>query len=339
MPQIDHRVTLHNVAEFQEQPDGGIRFQRVPEMVRLALNEHARMRAYDAACTEIRFVMNDRHAEILLHTLADTASVQVFLGDFRVNQEYIVGREPTTIPVQPPEWFLSLPPENLAPLGFAPRVCRIFIARGTVCFHGVKGNVRPPRKDELPALTCLTYGTSITQGAGSSLRHLCFASQTAMRLRADLVNLGFASSCQCEPAMADYMAARNDWDLALLEISTNMSAFSLQEFTERTAYMVNAMASTSPDRLIACMTLFPKTADLGPEHVGRNCGGTPEQYRQALRDVVAECGHPNVALFEGRELLPEWRGLSSDLLHPTDYGHTIIAENLARRLRERLKLK
>lgn len=329
-------VTLHNVAEFREQPDGGIRFQRVPEKVRLTLNEHAQERAFDVVGAEVRFVMNGPRADVTLHALADTASMQVFFGDFRVNQEHLVGAEMKTVTVEKPEWFLSIPRNRLAPLGFAPSVCRVYISRGAVCFHGVKGDVRPPVADELPPLCCVAYGTSITQGAGASMRHLCFVAQTAMRLRADSINLGFASSCHCEQTLADYIAGRNDWNIALLEISTNMSGFPLSEFTSRATYMVNTIAASSPRRIVACMTLFPKAADLGPDHMGRNCGGTPEQYRQALRDAVAECGRPNVFLFEGRELLPDWRGLSTDLLHPTDYGHTIIAENLTRQIRAKV---
>jgi hypothetical protein len=329
-------VTLHNVAEFREQPDGGITFQRVPETVRAQLNEHARERALDTAGTEIRFVMAGPRAEVRLHATWGTAGVQVFFGDFRVNQEHIVGGDMATIAVDRPNWFLSIPPDRLAPLGFAPCVCRVQLIRGSVCFHEVNGDVRPPRREELPAVRFLAYGTSITQGAGASMRHLCFAAQTATRLRADLLNLGFASACHCEPAIADYMAARDDWDVALLEISTNMAGFTLDEFGRRTGYMVNAMAAPSLKRLVACMTLFPKTADLGRGHLAQNCGGTPEQYRQVLREVARECGRANVLLFEGRELLPEWRGLATELLHPSDYGHTIIAENLARQLAERV---
>jgi phospholipase/lecithinase/hemolysin len=49
-----------------------------------------------------------------------------------------------------------------------------------------------------------------------------------------------------------------------------------------------------------------------------------------LREIVA--GKANVKLCEGRALLPEWRRLSADLLHPTDYGHTLIAENLTKEI-------
>jgi lysophospholipase L1-like esterase len=332
-------VSLHNVAELAEMPCGGARFQRVPESVRLGLNEHAQQRMFDVVGTEIRFVLDGDAAEVKLHSLADTISAQVFWGDFRVNAEHVVGSDLFTLRVKRPRWFLSIDPERLQPLGFSPQVCRVFLARGTACFHGVSGDVRPPLPEELPSVCVVAYGTSITQGAGSSLRHLCFVAQTAMRLGADAVNLGCAGSALCEAAMADYIASREDWDLAVLALSTNMSGFALQEFRERVAYMVNTVAAAPGERPVACITLWPKGGDLGPEHVGPRCGGAPEEYRQVLRDVVAECGRTNVHLLEGRELLPEWRGLSADLLHPTDHGHTVMAENLAGRLAEILRAR
>lgn len=327
-------VLLHNVAELTEMPCGGVRFQRAPENVRQGLNDHARERMFDVVASEIRFVMEGDSAEVQLHSLSDVITAQVFFGDFRVNEVHTIGPDIFTLRAQKPAWFLSLDPDGLGPLAFAPCVCRIFLAAGTACFHGVTGDVRPPTPDELPSRRYLAYGTSITQGAGSSLRHLCYVSQAAMRLRADAINLGCGGSALCEAAMADYIAARDDWDFCTLALSTNMSGFPLPEFRRRVAYMVNTVASSPGDRPVACITLWPKGGDLGPEHVNPGCGGAPEEYRQVLREAVADCDRSHVHLLEGRELLPEFRGLSADLLHPTDYGHTIMAQRLAERLED-----
>jgi hypothetical protein len=110
---------LHNVAETLAQPDGGLRFQRVPETVRLTLNEHAQERMLDVTGTEIRFVMEGKQAEVHLHNLAGTGKAQVFFGDFRVNEVHTIGPELRTITVKRPDWFLSLDPQRLAPLAFA----------------------------------------------------------------------------------------------------------------------------------------------------------------------------------------------------------------------------
>ena len=97
--------------------------------------------------------------------------------------------------------------------------------------------------------------------------------------------------------------------------------------------MVDRVAGSNTERLVACITLWPKSGDLGPEHLKPDQGGPPEAYREVLRSVVNKSPHPNVHLLEGPDLLPGTRGLAPDVLHPTDYGHSLIAENLARALK------
>ena len=55
--------------------------------------------------------------------------------------------------------------------------------------------------------------------------------------------------------------------------------------------------------------------------------------REALRDAVAACPHPNVHLVEGAEILRDVGGLTVDLIHPADNGMIQMGENLAAALR------
>ena len=334
---IHGSVELHNVAELRDMEDGGVRFQRVPEDVRLGLNEHAQERMLDVVGSEIRFVIENGSATVDLHAVSAETCAQVFYGDFQSGRIEMIGPERKSLTIEPPAWFMSLDPEQLGRLSFSPRVCRVVLSKGCLCFHGVEGEVRPPTRDEVPSLRYLAYGTSITQGAATTLRHFSYVPQTAWRLGADVINRGVGSSAHCEKILSDYIAERDDWQAATLALSTNMSGFKLDEFERRVAYMVDRVGGSDPARTVVCITLWLKGADLGPEHVNPDAGGTPEQYREVLRKVVADRGHANVHLLEGPELLPEIRGLAPDILHPTDYGHTIIAENLAARLQELLR--
>jgi hypothetical protein len=329
---IHGSVELHNVAEAPPMPDGGARLQRVPEAVRACLSEHGRERMLDPAGVEVRFVVEGGGAAVRLHSLGGRTDVQVFFGDFQAGQTDAVGQALTAVKVDLPEWFLSLDRSALGPTTVSPHVCRILLGGGAVCFHGVEGRVRPPRADEVPALRYLAYGTSITQGAGASVRHMSFVAQTARRLGADAINLGSASSAFAEPAMADYIAARRDWHLATLEPTANMLKFSLEEFRRRTAYLVGTVAGADGARPVACLTLMPLAADSSPRHVGPDWGGTPDDFRRAFREVVQASGRPNVRLMEGADLLPDLRDLTTSMIHPSSYGHTKIAEALAARL-------
>src|SRR5690606_38413608 len=105
---------------------------------------------------------------------------------------------------------------------FSARTWRLLIRGGSVVYRGVSGEgIRPPEAADLPKLKMLAYGTSITQGAHATREHLTYASLTARRLGADLYNLGTGGSAFCENAMADHIADRNDWNLAVLCLSVN----------------------------------------------------------------------------------------------------------------------
>jgi len=205
--------------------------------------------------------------------------------------------------------------------------------RDAVLLHDIRGaGVRPPLADEVPSLRYLAYGTSITQGFDCQGPHLGYVGQTAWRLGADLINLGVGGACHCEPAFAEHIAGRTDWHIATLELSVNMRGFALDEFRRRVGYMVNTVAGADRSRPVACMTLFPFFADFGLEAANGKPGGTPEQYRQALRDVVADSPHANVHLIEGPHLLKNIGGLTADLIHPSDHGMIEIGRRLADRL-------
>ena len=81
-----------------------------------------------------------------------------------------------------------------------------------------------------------------------------------------------------------------------------------------------------------CISLYPYVRDLGIADAGAQYGGTPKEYRQALRDAVAACPTPNVHLIEGPDILTDIRGLTHDMIHPGDHGMIEMGRNLAHRL-------
>jgi hypothetical protein len=97
--------------------------------------------------------------------------------------------------------------------------------------------------------------------------------------------------------------------------------------------MVRTVGGADPRRTVACITLFPFRRDLIPDDPEARHGGTPEQYRQALRDAVAACNLPNLLLLEGPDLLTNLGGLTINLLHPSDNAMIEVGRNLAARLR------
>ena len=335
---IYKNVELHNIEEVRSiQGHDGVRLQRVREDVRLALNEGAQMRMLQPDSAEIRFVADSPVCRVTLSSEAQTR-VTVFNGLFDSGQRFIIGAEPQTIELVINERLRQLDEVYWSKMSFSPRVYRVTLGgtepqREPVFFHGIEGQgIRPPEADEVPSLRYLAYGTSITHGFCAEGPHLSYASQTARRLGADLINLGVGGSAHCEPELADCIARRSDWHIATLALSVNMQGFPLDIFRERVSYMVNKIAGSQPKRPVACITLYPYFRDFGiePEDL---YGGRPEEYRQILRDVVEACPHDNVHLIEGPEILTDISGLTTDLIHPGDNGMIEMGWRLAEKLK------
>jgi len=330
-------IAFHNVGELVADagrgPDGRL-LQRVPESVRADLNDGAKRRVRHPAGVELRFVP-EGSVEVTLSVEpqngVETSTVRVFWGPFQERVEHEIGPEPTTIEVSMPEKLDRIDPDERATLAFDPRVCRLRFPGehrgGWVSYHGAAGERRPPREAECPDLTYLAYGTSITEGEAALGEHLTYVGQTANRLGANLVNLGTCGSNYCDAAMADHIAAREDWDVATLALSVNMvGTFTPAEFRERAANMVETVAAAHPEKPVVPITIYPNSRDLVPDHEE---GAVCERFREELREIVAETDRDNVTLLEGADLLTDVGGLTTDLVHPGDNAMVRMGERLA----------
>lgn len=333
---IHDGVDFHNVAELREvSGEDGRRIQRVPESVRKHLNPRAKDRMVHPAGVEIRFVARDDPVRVTLSCPAGSARVVPFWGPFQGTPRSI-GSEPTTLEMSVPSRMETLDARVVADSGWSPRVCRLRFDRdssGLVYYHAVEGaDVRLPREDEVPARTLLVYGTSITEGSSATRTHLTYPARAARELGVDLVNLGSSGSAYCEPEIADHVAARDDWDAAVLSVSVNMlgAGFAVEEFRERATYLVETVAASHPDSPVVCVTLFPLGRDvLSEDPKWDDLAATPVEYRRALREVVEAASRDNLTCVAGSELLEDVGGHTVDLLHPGDAGMIEMGANLA----------
>lgn len=336
---IYSNAELHNVGELVAAPElEAVRLQRVPESVRMQLEEPAQLKTLNPGGAEIRFVINGGSARVTLSCPDEAGVAWLFWGTFAApNQPVRVGHETTTIEVQIPDdirrRFDALPASIAKNLRYPPQVCRIVLRHGSVHLHGIEGDIRPPGPQERPDLTMLSYGTSITHGAAASAFHLCYVAQTAWRLGVDLINFGVGGACRAEAAFADYMAGRTDWDFATLALSVNMigAGFSVDEFSSRTRYLIEKVAgenTTKPVFVISIYPYFGDWADLQP-----NARGKPSEFRAALEQVVNGLSMPNVHFIPGPEILTDISGLTVDMIHPGDLAMINMGENLADKIR------
>lgn len=332
---IHDKIDFHGFAELRESPDhAGLRLQRVPESVRERLEEPARRRTLAAGASELRFVLEEEEATVRLSAAEGETSALVFFGPFNGKMPTPIGREPVDIVIGPQERLAAFPAEMAARQPFSPKVVRIRPHYGAqILYHGVEGAVRPPKPEETPSRTMLSYGTSITHGGAATHTHLNYVSQAAWRLGTDLLNFGVGGACRCEATFADYLASLEGWDFATLCLSVNMlgAGFTAEEFGHRTRYLIERLATAEPKRPIFPFTILPFFGDFGVLQPAAK--STAAEFRKTLREEVADLDLDNVHLLEGPDLLPDLGGLTSDMIHPSDLGMIQIGENLAARVR------
>lgn len=333
------QAELHNVEELvpiEGRP--GLLMQRVPESVRTGLLEKGQEQIRRASAIEIRFGTSvGEEVPVTLASYGGISKVQVFFGDYWV-EEVLVGEAPATIVLreQTPMFQFAQPYKEKVPrTSFGP-IWRLVIQGFEVHLIDLPSvAIRPPYEHEKPALKYLAYGTSITFGISASSPDLSYVSQTAWRLGLDPINLGMPGAAFCEQAIADHIAARDDWAIASLCLSVNMlnQGVTAESFAEKARYMVHAIASAHPDKPLVCIGLFPSFADLGWSWPEREVRATSQEYREVLQGIVQSSGYSHVHYVDGRELLDDWRGLSHDLLHPGNAGMIRIGERLAEFMR------
>lgn len=319
---LESRVGLHNVAELFE--DGaGIGFSRIPMTLRATLNENARLRAAFTTGCELRFNLHSAQAVITLQMLEQPALIELYHGTFFAGA-HIVQTTPTSITLVPPsrlDLLRTLHQDTRS--AFDPDLYRVVLPwTPEVRLLALEGELAPPRAGQLPAHRWLAYGSSITQGNSGVRPSGMYAMRAAQRLGVDLLNLGFGGGAHLEPQLADYIASRDDWDFASLELGINLVNRDISEdvFAARVDYFVGTIAAVG--KPVFVIDMFPFYGDYDG-----TLGERPHRFREIVRAAVME--HINLVSLKGETLLMPLH-LQSDGLHPSPQGMEEIADNLAR---------
>ncbi len=351
---IHENVELHNTVEIEEAAGGGLHLRRIPKTVCNSLSPLGRMVAQESCGCELRFVTEAESIRVAVSSMPSTLApwelhnqdVFIFKGAFfhshvRLEPGKVNHLNLTDIGGGVKNAFLGLKPEVRDTDYFNHNVWRIMFGRYPAVFHELDTYgypVRPPTPDELPKQRILFYGSSITNGASPTLYHLCYVQQAARRLKADALNQGLSGACHCEKEMADYLAGRNDWDAISLELGINMrGGFTPDAFQARSRYLIEQVIGKHPEKPVFLITIFPNGQSPENAREASDAQRNQEAFCRILRDAVAELRHPHLNLVEGADILADYSGITKDLIHPGDYGHTDMGLNLSRSLRAHLR--
>lgn len=323
-------IEFHNTPAPEPSPAGdGWLLPRFPRAAYDTFGSPGFLTAQESTGVELRFVTKARHLRIFVSSLERDTEVAIYKGDF----QHLVQKLPVgamqCLHLTPPDLFDRVRPEALRHC-FHPDVWRVVFDRGAMVFHGIDtfgAPVRPPLAAEKPALRWLAYGSSITHSSRNGYPH-----RAAAHLRVDVQNKGQSGSCYLDPAAVEFIAAACEWDFATFELGINLrSAVTPEEFARRARHLVVRCTESKPGRPVVLITLYRNFA----HHLVEPDSATASQdaFNQILRDLAREFADRRVHLIEGTDLVDDLSCLGSDLLHPNDFGHARMAENLARRLR------
>lgn len=335
-------IALHNVVETETLADGGLVLCRYPEKVRCALSALGKMVAEDSAGIELRFVTESPCFRISLGSRPPFLDpwehhgpeIAILRGAFvhsihrlepgRVNHIHVTnfsGSDP----------FLESTGKEISHAGFSPNVWRIFLGRCANIFYGLETfghSVRPPLTEETPAQCWLAYGSSITNGAAASLHLNSYVYHAARAAGLDVRNLGLSGSCLCEPEVAEFLGAQGDCPVFTLEVGVNMrGSVEPEDFRTRVEGLLEKVHRA--DRQVFLVTVYPNYA---PGDLERR----QKAYCEALREIHASGRWTGLGLIEGGSVLDSPGDLTTDLIHPSDYGHARMGRNLGDILRHHL---
>ena len=328
---VFQNAELYNVQAMVATGRQEYRLSRVPEEVRLKLNQRAQVMAFNGCGTEIRFNLLGDRAKILLKRekadglVSPYGIVEVYQGCFPGRYEIspqCIGVEPTEIiiPKFNTEVLQKIAAENKS--AFDPKLIRVLLPYDwSYYLMNIEGEIVPPQLGQTPGTKYLAYGSSITHGGGAVSPSGGYAARLAQMLKTDLINLGFAGAAFLEEELANYIAARNDWDIATLELGINViEAWDVEFFAQKADYFISKVAKNNPDKWIFCTDIFT---------CGRDFTNHPkiESYRNTVRNIVEKLNMPKLVYICGRDLLKTGALLSSDGTHPSDRGMQEIAEN------------
>lgn len=312
---IFQNIEFHNVEQIVPYEDGW-QLHRAPAAVREACGERLQGTSAYGTGIELRFCILGDYAEIRLRTvpIAEGQMAFVYYGSIQggwQQSSYIITPEVTTIRIPRAGNMDHLRKITAqAQLPFSPEVVRLVLPYGNNIFLGASGDICPPDAGQLPKKTLLSYGSSITHGSLALIAPYAYPFRIAQKLGMDSLNKGFAGTCLCEKAMAEWFVSRRDWHAMTLEMGINMMGMEEAEFERRIDEFTAIMAADG--RPVFSTSIFATASD-SPKHA-------------LFRRIVRKYAEPRLHFVDGLELLERPEFISQDGVHPSLEGIAQIAD-------------
>lgn len=334
-------LEFHNV-DHLEQVSGmaGLRLERFPQELGRALgipgNHKARFRSKRVHGCEVRFVTEAKAFDVCLTAVESDIDVVIYRGDLLHEKRTLKAGVCTVLHVEYPEMYGQVETEQLPRKRFASSVWRIQCGmNGYLYFHYLDTygfERRPPEMEEKPQVLWAAYGSSITCGSKTTTYSNSYIEQAAWRLGYDVMNKGLSGTCMCEPEMAKYLAGL-PVDVLSLEMGVNMMLpFDEESFENQVRRFLEIVKQGSQAREIYLIDIFTNRAPILKDH-GNHYYRHYENFKAIVKRLSHEMGDSRMKWIDGSWIAKDMTYLTTDLLHPSDYGHICMGENLAQAMK------
>ncbi|HJA91785.1 MAG TPA: SGNH/GDSL hydrolase family protein [Candidatus Eisenbergiella merdipullorum] len=320
------KIDFHNVEEIIK-TENGYRLSRLPQTTANRLDEGTADVSCSGTGVELRFKIKGDAAVLRLRADkgAEVRAAYIYYGAFQggwENSSRIILSEETAVRIERPknlEIMKRVTAERK--LGFDPEVVRLVLPSGICYYLGAEGEIEAPSAADYPDKTYLAYGSSITHGSLALAMPYSYPFQIAQRFGCDYINLGHAGRARAEKPIAEYIAARPDWDFASVELGINMLGFSEEDFERRVRDFLAVLAEDGRPVFVTSIFGF--------------LGGDQEKAAK-FRRIVRDCSGGNLIFTDGLELLDDPAKISEDLVHPSLEGIRQIADRWYEIMRKHL---
>lgn len=302
------------------------RFERIPRDIALGVSEGVAVQSYEPAGAKVRFSTDSDFIAIRVEAGWITRRphfTDIEAGGFDLYEDTENGPIYHGVFIPPMDAKDGFESKIRFPDSKMRNLTILFPIHSCVkkLYVGVRpGSALDPGKNHINDIPVVCYGSSITQGTGTSRPGMVYSNILSRRLNTYILNLGFSGQCKGEPSMAKYIA-----DLS-------MSAF-IYDYDENAPTPEHLEATHEPFFKI----IREKHPDLPIIMLSRPSIPARNERHKPFREVVLKtyqnavaAGDKNVWFIDGTAYVSEFGGDDCilDGIHPNDYGYMIMANQI-----------
>ncbi len=277
-------------------------------------------KALCATGIEIRIVLNKSNLHFKFHSNAP-GKLTLYIGSYSIEEKNVnIGLNEFNIGLH--ERYISYSPKPS--VEYPDNMFRIVFGRG---YQVTEFEIDDEDSLEftLNKPKMVAYGSSFTEGVGSFSYEYSYINILRNSLHIDILNKALSGNCLCELEMAEYLKSL-DADYYLLELGMNMRGMmDEKEFSKRVSAFLEVLTSAKKKIIIiSSVDFFKEKYQIYKEQ-------DPYYERNTLYSNELHCiaKKYNIPLIPLSELLDSYEDISSDMLHPSAYGHVKFGINLA----------